>query len=1699
MSSSPATTLTPEILFRHSRNFNPIKESLPPWAFELPAKTFIPLKTANPTLHHTLKNITPAQNSTFKKALTARWQARNEVDQLLNNLVDIPAFAEPLLKQAIKTRYQLDLDVNNLYINLYIPKYLPVTGLRDSGSTTWRVSLLDAALHNFELHETLPYAYLSDSGYISRPNQQGHYQPRDDITRAMPVLGFTALCRALNLGARYNAHLRFHLGLDDRGKQLRLKTKIRESHRADLQADITHASLTRQMHLATYESLATFLSGMGNSWQNYRLTLFSLDVEGPIIFTAEGQRSVVVYIPHDPLYPIKEYSSLSRFIEHLTERLKSPAYQHFFSRFIAHDHLPPFFGALKKAYFRIIIDTPNAPEDASHDFGVTETLIPLQNPELDYSTQAITDDLWETLYSRKLTRVFNDAKSIAVSTDAEDRKTRQERWERLKSIGLALLNAATLVIAPFVPVVGELMLLQMAYQLVDDVYEGVHDWVEGKTLEAFEHLFSVLESVVQAGLFTAGGKIVGDLLPKPSVFVEGMHPVMTNDGSTRLWNPDISVYSHDLNLPETLQPDSLGLRRHDDKIVLKLNHSAQAEHTLVLDQGQHRQQYTLQHPSRAESYVPSIKHNSEGGWLMEGERPQTWEGSILMRRLGHITDGLSEAELEQLRTISGTGEDVLRRVHMHNEPIPPLLKDSLARLKIQKQNIQDIARIREGQAIADRVEWLEALPTELAGWPENKALKVFSDATLSGPPHTFGNPEALPEETLEISQAAINQGKLWPLVAERFSPAELAGLVGPDTPQTEVVKKLQGKVADHAFEHRESIFNDAYFKVNRTRLAQARLIESTFAQLPAPVTRPLLETASPLETQDILQEKRIPLRLKKLATELQSQTRITRAREGLFEDDLLSPEAEKIALNTLKIYTDAVSDLNIEVRERAPDGTLRCAHAPEGASIKRILVRLGPGKYEVYDAQQILLKPASRFHSALLKALPEKNFTHLKSHLPPGQNFKQWLAEKYRDTTQIRVALDLPSVSSSVARESEILLRGAGSSRVPPPAPQAPSLTQRIRELYPYRDLSEIQLIAQRINSEQALQHLESTEAEKTQLFRELEDWATAQDLQSVEGIEIQRLYNARSTISRMIMDAWLSSDKAHINKAGWIEVSAALDFSNSLLGMIGTEKLNLSKPVKQIAVLMLDNCRFTSASNDFLNNFPNLRVLSMASNALEQFPAALKELPRLKQLTLPGNRLVMDAEGAQQLSGLTQLQHLDLSNNPLNTPPAVDHMPELRSLMLNRTQITQWPEGLFAHSRPKDFDLRLQGNEITAVPQYPDTSEQSWLVANARLERQKLDLESQDRVSQYRRAHGLDPYRTYPPRGHAASAFWLDGTEEERAQFLASWDDLEREHGSQGFFEVIERMEIPAHVFETTADRIEYQDGWEDLAFKVWRLIEAANNDTAMRSKLFTMASSPTNCADAGAQIFNAMGLEVMAYEINEAGSSPQDLEKQLITLARGKARLVKIHDIARADVAQRVKPLAEGGQGLRFTSEVINGEPGTVDEVEVHTGYQTRLSSSLELPWVPNYMVYRLTAGVGNKEFVSAYKLIKEGEQGDGLVNQLLEVPFWEAYLEKAYSAELHANADIFEEKEEWLNQLKDLQESWANASPLLESRNPEQKVQMIEMARKLGVPATDILTREPMSDSLYYRIYSQLADDRKEVSRQLTRTALTNANLA
>lgn len=123
-----------------------------------------------------------------------------------------------------------------------------------------------------------------------------------------------------------------------------------------------------------------------------------------------------------------------------------------------------------------------------------------------------------------------------MSTADADSRARWAWWDNASGLLSEIFNAALLVITPFVPLLGEVMLGYTAYQLLDEVVEGVVDLAEGQALEAAGHLVGVVSDVVQLGAFGIAGALI------PSVFVNQLKAVEVN-GKTRLWNPDLKPYA----------------------------------------------------------------------------------------------------------------------------------------------------------------------------------------------------------------------------------------------------------------------------------------------------------------------------------------------------------------------------------------------------------------------------------------------------------------------------------------------------------------------------------------------------------------------------------------------------------------------------------------------------------------------------------------------------------------------------------------------------------------------------------------------------------------------------------------------------------------------------------------------------------------------------------------------------------------------------------------------------------------------------------------------------------------------------------------------------------------------------------------------------------------------------------------------------
>jgi hypothetical protein len=423
--------------------------------------------------------------------------------------------------------------------------------------------------------------------------------------------------------------------------------------------------------------------------------------------------------------------------------------------------------------------------------------------------------------------------------------------------------------------------------------------------------------------------------------------------------------------------------------------------------------------------------------------------------------------------------------------------------------------------------------------------------------------------------------------------------------------------------------------------------------------------------------------------------------------------------------------------------------------------------------------------------------------------------------------------------------------------------------------------------------------------------------------------------------------------------------------------------------------------------------------------------------------------------------------------------MPKLKVLSLSNTGITQWPTGIFSKRRPRGFFLDLQRNPLEQIPTVVPRSDNAWLVARTRLNASDLSDANRIAYENYRISVGINPERYYAPAAENAMAkwpmsedsYWQGGGSPGLGTYRTeAWADLASEPDSEGFFKVLNKL-------TTSAD---YRAGGESrrqLSRRVWRMIDAIDMDPRLREELFTMATSPTTCADAGAQLFNNMGVKVLASEADSLSTSAVSRQDTLVKLAKGAARLGRVNDIARADMANRT---------------------GFLEEVEVHLAYETGLSQRLDLPWQSNDMMYRQLAGVTDSTINQAYDTIISMEEGDGLVNAMIEQPFWKQFLLETHPDEFKKNEVLYEGKSDLLDQLREAQKDWAHSEGLTEEQKLQRRNTLKDLAQRLPTLESVVFTGDEMTDEVYERLYNDIGYDEQELSRRLTRAALNTAGL-
>lgn len=1639
------------------------------------------------------------------------WKAQNEADALFAKVKDIYAFAEPLLKARLKQAYGVEVDVKSTYLRLYFPQKTPWYVIdTQMGTASRTVSLLDAALHNFATSET----FTADSEFISKPDANGHFEVVP-IKKKMSIEQFKNLCRELDIGSQYDQYLKVFLLTKEPVAQALIELRATTAQKAALEVAAHLALKTNDITTAAFDVVLGMIAGRtdlkldGKVMQCSELSILDASLTGIVLFTAvqesRGTDKLIAYVPHDPEHPLKEYASGLAFVQELTRQLRDNKtilstrtnYWQFFSQFIDQQQRGHFFAGLDQRLYEV-----KWHEKDRLDPGPSWRKIPLdRHNHLEFRVTPIVRDLWQHLYQKKINKIINDAQDIAVSTARCDSAARWAWWDNFKKIISDIFNAALLVLTPFVPGLGELLLAYTAYQLATEVVEGIVDLAEGQLVELAEHVVGVVTDVIQLAAFGAGAAIGAEFKLKLSPLVEGMKPVTLPDGTATLWHPDLTPYEHTaVTLPATSRPDDLGLHQHAGQAILPLEGKVYSiEKPARADSGApHR----IKHPDWPNAYSPRVEHNGHGAWVHEGENPGDWQGEILMRRLGHTVEGFSPAEREQIRISSGTDDNELRRMHLEHAPPPPLLIDTIKRFAALDEAKIASANLRSGRPLDPASVWFEPMLTDLPGWPAERALKVYQRNDLGGLPHTYGNANASAANTLKVGLPELMSSWFAERVIGFLNDTEISTLLGREVPRADRAQTLRHLLADAVDRRHGEISRYLYKSNDRSAKVDARILQRAFPDLPLTLTEKLLAKATPGEITRIADDRQVPLRIKNLARELNFEALSSRAYDGFYHDELMTADTEKLALNTLKFYSDSFGDLRVEVRDYAHDGPLRGRVGPDDAATVRCLIRDEHGRYQTQDQAGRPLQPAGDFYEAILQALPQDKRTQLGFQSGQGRLLKLWIMEQSAPPAQRRMAMAQPPIFTVAPVEVVGLVRGPWwffGTKTP---------EQRIKQLYPNLSERQVTSFVEQLRAKgDADKGIDQLEQDLEQLRHTLDAWRDGQprglDGSGEEdiGINLDFLRTGGRHLETRLLECFERKSEAFGERNVHPSQGYTLDLSFEVMGpnierwWSELRRLpEIGRYLDRITTLRLNRTRFSTRAGGLLSDLPNLRQLTARESGLTAVPRAIGELHQLRALDLADNSIALEPDSLEQLGRLIHLETLRLDGNPLHRPPDVGGMPELKVLRLANTGIEEWPPGLFTVGteemyRPRYFLLDMRQCPIRSVPQVTPGSEQAFVLARARFSTAMLAPADQLRFGDYRESLGYLRDQPFAPRVTGELNYWKAPATDSSplspsAQFTLyreeSWHDVLAEGGASDFFRVIRRQRESQDYSDSRTRR--------QLTERVWQMIETMAVDDNLRYELFKQAAEPETSADAGAQLFNRMGMKVLVSQAYLGSSTSGALEINLVRLARSAARLESVDNVARAEISHQ--------QQQHLINPAVNIAP---DHVEVHMAYETGLAKRLDLPWRSESMLYQSRSGVDQAKIDAAYNTIIEREQGVGLINGMIDLfddPFWEQFLRRRYSQELEANDRLYEARYEQLEELRKAQEEWALTQD--KSRLKPLKTKLEGLAQALNIPEKDVFSDEVMSTFSYNRLVREMGDRRKGVARTLTRRSLMSAGL-
>jgi Leucine-rich repeat (LRR) protein len=1217
-----------------------LEAAMPAWLIEASTQRRQAIKQAGTRTAAWYTSASPEQrkllDACFKNSLTAQVQ----LDKTLSSFLDIDTFARPLLIQALKDRFAIEVDVDKTLLCLRRSVEMGVFKVEVSSFELLKLPLLQAALHNFESWECVPGAYHKSSGFGVGTDTSGTYA---SVALGISVDAFFSLCRSLDIGAKYQAYLKSFFYPTDAAAETKLRQPFIASQKAAMRAAAEQALLSKDIEPRDHAMILSVIQGENNPWLGEKpvwfqdMTVMKQRLVGCVAFSIcelhRYSNEVILYVPHDPEHPLKRYDNdelEKRFRQLLvtpdTEQSQDAVptpYQRFFSKFVPYEKQPYFFS-------QFVRERADSPSDPLRSFSETTTgspwrtfvastsplfyttnirELPPKHPKMEREPdpyiapstvgqkgQALWDDnldLWDYLYDRHREKVLADARSHAVPTNDVDAKAREEKLANLMQLGLFAVN----IVSMFVPVLGEAMMAVMAGQLLNETLEGTVEWGEGDKRAAKAHLVDVAENLAMIGVMAGAGASIGKLVAvKAEPVIERLEPVTLPNGETRLWKPDLNSYESGVTLTDTSAPNALGQYEVEGKTYIRLGAKVYEQY---FDASIHK--WRIKHPTDDAAYQPILVHNGSGAWRHSLERPMAWDRLTLLRRMGHETAVFSDEVLLRLADVSDVSDNALRKMHLDRTTPPPELKDAMRLFKADAEAGKMIARSQDS-----------------AGLGAFTRQQIF-ESLYKGTEPVDGRVRILQRECPGLSEAAAQE------VIAHASVADLARL-------------------------------DA--------------------------------------------RRRAPLNMLEEARWYARQGRQVRAYAGLHSDNIVSADSRRVALHALERLPGWPSTLRLEVREGSNTGALLESIGDKSAPEKTYLIKNGPRYYAFNELGKVFDSVSERggsFYNAILHALPDGVSSALGLPVAQGPELQRMIIDhaylRREDMTQL---LETPAKRFKPPVRVSATLKGyyaSGRGRG-----MHPSIEARVEALYPSEPQAEAFIRQQRGKTERQIYlELQTRQREWEALDSTLEEWLGATS-GSPTDFHKNRLAQALRESWRNRPLAEESPEGARLVLSSEVPLpSITANFAHvrdlSVTGGGLTDAnadafLALFPGVTKLAIGVRDT---------------GLMSLSLGLQRLTNLPRAVSQMPGLIDLRFSSAARSLDSDFPERLTALTSLEalHIDYSGFDPTVIESLDLTPlsRLRALTIDAPlALSRWPD--YALRLPQLERLDLERTSIHTLPE---------------------------------------------------------------------------------------------------------------------------------------------------------------------------------------------------------------------------------------------------------------------------------------------------------------------------------------------------------------------------------------------------------------